>query len=144
MREFQEISPIMMPCISKKFSVNNLSSCLVLVFLLNNLHCSTSALSTTVPSVLSSNFSSLEPSCSNVKDLFSQRGIADKDLPAKFPIKGENCFKFTIEFDMETYKKLSSELKFTPGGVRVSPKFPLNIDFSFRFPDERLRPYIKY
>lgn len=85
----------MLPCISRKFSVhakafNSLSYCLVLIFLLNNLQCSTSALSTTVPSVLSSNISSLEPTCANVKDILTQRGIADKDLPAKFPIKGEN------------------------------------------------------
>lgn len=95
-----------MRCISKKFSVDgSLTSCLVLVFLLNNLQCSTSALSTTVPSVLSSNFSSHEPSCSNVKDLFSQRGIADKDLPAKFPIKGENRFKFDMETRVRCYKR---------------------------------------
>lgn len=101
MREYQKnknkIFRIMMPCISKKLNIDSLSSCLVLMFLLNNLQCSTSALSTTVPSVLSSNFSSHEPSCSNVKDLFSQRGIADKDLPANFPIKGEKHSKFDIK-----------------------------------------------
>lgn len=84
-----------MPCISRKLCIvakafHSLGFYLVLIVLLNNLQCSTSALSTTVPSVLSSNFSSHEPTCSNVKDLFAQRGIADKDLPAKFPIKGEN------------------------------------------------------
>ena len=81
----------MMPCISRKFIVpkafDSLSYCLVLFFLLNNLHCTTS--STALPSVQGLNTSSHEPSCTNVKDIISQRGIADKDLPAKFPIKGE-------------------------------------------------------
>lgn len=83
-----------MPCISKfvdSKAFNSFSCYLVLIFLLNNLQCSTSALSTTVaPLVLSSNYtSSHEPVCSNVKDIFVQRGIAEKDLPAKFPVKGE-------------------------------------------------------
>lgn len=85
---------IMMPCISKSVAskaFHSFSYYLVLIFLLNNLQCSTSALSTTVvPSMLSSNFTSThEPVCSNVKDIFSQRGITEKDLPAKLPIKGE-------------------------------------------------------
>lgn len=85
---------IMMPCISKfvdSKAFNSFSCYLVLIFLLNNLQCSTSALSTTVaPLMLSSNYTSNhEPVCSNVKDIFVQRGIAEKDLPAKFPIKGE-------------------------------------------------------
>jgi hypothetical protein len=83
-----------MPCISKSSdskAFNSFNYYIVLIFLLNNLQLSTSALSTTiVPPVLSSNFTSNhEPVCSNVKDIFSQRGIAEKDLPAKFPIKGE-------------------------------------------------------
>lgn len=87
-------SPIMMPCISRKLCVGAkafhcLSHYLVLIVLLNNLHCSTSALSTTVPSTFGGNSSSHEPVCANVKDIMSQRGIADKDLPVKFPIKGE-------------------------------------------------------
>lgn len=76
----------MMPCMSQKLCVVSLNGFLVLIVLLNNLKCSAS---TTVPSVASSNFSSHEPTCSNVKDILAQRGVADKDLPAKFPIKGE-------------------------------------------------------
>lgn len=95
----------MMPCISSKLSaLHSLSCYLVLIVLLNNLQCSASALSTTVPSVLSSNFSSHEPACSNVKDLFSQRGIADKELPAKFPIKGKTSdllWKLLLNVDCE-------------------------------------------
>lgn len=78
-----------MPCISRKLFAS-LNCYLVLIVLLNNLQFSASSLSSTVPSVQSSNFSSShEPICSNVKDILTQRGIADKDLPAKFPIKGE-------------------------------------------------------
>jgi hypothetical protein len=94
----------MMPCISRKLSVDlaafhRLSCYLVLICLLNNFQCSTSALSTTVPSILSTNHSSSgsEPACSNVKDIFSHRGIADKDLPARFPIKGEIRVCFAME-----------------------------------------------
>lgn len=65
-----------------------LSCYLALIVLFNNLHLSTSALSTTVPTTLSSNYTSHEPTCSNVKDLLIKRGIAEKDIP-KTPIKGK-------------------------------------------------------
>lgn len=79
-----------MPCISARLCVGAKAfRYLVLIILLNNLQCSTSTLSTTVPSTFGGNFSSQEPVCSNVREILSQRGIADKDLPAKFPIKGE-------------------------------------------------------
>ena len=84
---------IMMPCISKSVNSKAFSSFnyyLVFIFLLNNLEFATCTLSTTVPSLLSPNYTSNhEPVCSNVKDIFAQRGIAEKDLPAKLPIKGE-------------------------------------------------------
>lgn len=61
---------------------------LVLIVLFSNLHLSTSALSTTVPTTLSTNYSSHEPTCTNVKDFFIHRGILEKDIP-RTPIKGE-------------------------------------------------------
>lgn len=80
----------MMPCISRKLCVDAKAFYyLMLIVLLNNLQCSMSALSTTVPSTFGGNSSSHEPVCSNVKDIMLQRGIAEKDLPAKFPIKGK-------------------------------------------------------
>lgn len=114
----------MMPCISRKFSVhakafNSLSYYLVLIILLNNLKFSTSTLSTTVTSVLSSNISSHEPTCSNVKDILSLRGIADKDLPAKFPIKGENT---TNTFTETLVLKEAKEIE--PLCQNISPPTP--------------------
>lgn len=84
----------MMPCIARKLSAdlksfNNFNWCLVIIFLLNNLHYTTSALSTTIPTLLSTNNSSQEPTCNNVLDIFQKRDIAKKDLPATFPIKGK-------------------------------------------------------
>lgn len=89
----------MMPCISKSVDSKAFSYYLVLIFLSNILQCSASALSTTVvPLTLSSNFTSThEPVCSNVKDIFSQRGITEKDLPAKLPIKGEKRQNFVVQ-----------------------------------------------
>lgn len=84
----------MVPCISRKVggpAVLSLSCYLVLIVLLNNSQCSASVLATTIASVVSPNATGTasEPMCSTVKDIFTQRGIADKDLPANFPIKGE-------------------------------------------------------
>lgn len=79
-----------MKCISSNFkSLCNLY-CIyfMLMIIINNFHYSTSSLSTTIPTTLSTNYSSHEPTCSNVKDLFTQRGIAEKDIP-KSPMKGE-------------------------------------------------------
>jgi hypothetical protein len=107
----------MMPCISKSVDSKAFSSLgyyLVLIFLLNNLEFSTSALSTTVlPSVLNSNYTSNhEPVCSNVKDIFAQRGIAEKDLPAKLPVKGENRQQEKIVENFSVCK--CSEVNFLP------------------------------
>lgn len=84
----------MLPCISRKVggrAVQSLGCYLVLIVLLNNFQCSASVLATTIASVVSPNATGTasEPMCSAVKDIFTQRGIADKDLPANFPIKGE-------------------------------------------------------
>lgn len=86
-----------MPCISRSALVKSkafsgLSCCLVLTFLLNNLQLATSTLSTIAPPLLNLNYSSHELTCSNVKDILAQRGISDKDLPTKFPIKGERAY----------------------------------------------------
>lgn len=85
----------MMPCISSKLhadakAFHSFSYYLVLIVLLNNLQCSTSALSTTTPSLLNTNHSSHESACSNVRDILTQRGVADKDIPTKLPMKGES------------------------------------------------------
>lgn len=82
-----------MMCISSRNmrKLCSISCYLTLIVLFNNLNLSTSALSTTVPSTLSTNYSSHEITCSNVKDFFMQRGIAEKDI-TRTPIKGKEFF----------------------------------------------------
>lgn len=75
-----------MKCISIKLSMKLIQYFILITSLIK---CSTFAMSTTVATSLSTNYSSNhEPICSNVKDLLLQRGIAEKDLP-KTPLKGE-------------------------------------------------------
>jgi hypothetical protein len=88
-RKFSKWLLMIMKCISNKKMCNSL----VLLIFLTNLQFSTSSLSTTVSTTLSTNFSSHEPTCLSVKDLFTQRGIAEKDIP-KTPIKGKNFLNF--------------------------------------------------
>lgn len=84
---------ITMKCLSKSFkSFRNISCCFMLLIFVNNFNYSTSSLSTTIPTTLSTNYTSHEPTCANVKDLLIQRGITEKDIP-KSPIKGEcRCY----------------------------------------------------
>lgn len=116
----------MMPCISRKFIVpkafDSLSYCLVLIFLLNNLHCSTST--TTLPSVQgSSSNSSQEPTCTAVKDIFTQRGVADKDLPANFPIKGE----LRLPLATSVFRKVNREVNLLPPSIVCALTSPISI-----------------
>lgn len=114
----------MVPCISRKVggrAVQSLCCYFVLIVLLNNFQCSASVLATTIASVVSPNVTGTasEPMCSAVKDIFTQRGIADKDLPANFPIKGE------------TFRHANAWLykEFTLFAPRLAQEFPAILPF---------------
>lgn len=132
----------MVPCISRKvggLAVQSLSCYLVLIVLLNNFQCSASVLATTIASVVSPNVtgSASEPMCSAVKDIFTQRGIADKDLPANFPIKGEtHCFRENAWFTWNSHYSPSPGAKISnvSPSPRKSLKHQILIRLEKRFP----------
>lgn len=115
----------MVLCISRKVggqAVQSLGCYLVLIVLLNNFQCSASVLATTIASVVSPNATGTsEPLCSAVKDIFMQRGIADKDLPANFPIKGESSRRGNAWFTWNPHYSSGSRISnFSPFRTKVS------------------------